>query len=394
MHRISHRRTSAGTTTTIAQAVLALLLGTLATSCGSTPSGKPIVMATSATANEPAPTLGADDLRPLKAAANTDDASVLLVGPDGGTARMPLTPRRDNGQVEHGPRRDELIGANVKAVQTALARQAAIGPFDLLETVNGAARSMKEPGTLYIVSSGLSTVGGLDMRQVLWGANPEDVVRQLKDQRLLPSLNGWDVVYTGLGNTMPPQQPLPAPQRKALAAYWTAICQATDAASCTVNEEPRETKPSRSTVPVPTVPVPEVRSVQGPHDTTITTLPADMLFAYDSAQLDQTARDVLMPLAGRIRADRLRVTVTGYASPDGGTPAYNRELSLRRSHAVAEAIAGLGAPREQFDAVTGVGTDADPSDAGRTNGQLDPAKCAQLRRVVVTTHPSPDAATS
>lgn len=356
--------------------------------CGTQPHTDPVVVTVTATANEPAPALGARDISLLEKAADADDGTVTLVAPSG-TLTLALTPRRDNGQVEHGPRRSELRTANVKAVQDKIAGEGATGPYDLLELLSKVARAGSGPATLIVVSSGLTTSGGLDMRQVLWGADPADVAQQLKVRGLIPTLSGWTVVFSGLGDTVPPQQPLATPQRSTLAAYWTAVCKATGARSCTVNGEPRAANPPRSTTPVPPVPVPAVDSVVGPGGVTTTTLPADALFAFDSATADPSAQHALQPLAADARARHLRVAVTGYASPDGGTADYNRALSQRRANAVRDLLVQLGLPVDQFDTVTGVGVDEYPPDACTTGGQLDRAKCAQLRRVVVVTGPSP-----
>jgi outer membrane protein OmpA-like peptidoglycan-associated protein len=372
----------------------AIPLAVIAAGCGPAPAprSRPLVIVATATANEPEATLGPTDLRRLRGNADTEDGKVLLVAPDGTVSRLPLTPRRDNGQIENGPRRVALIDANLAAVQASLATQTATGPFDLLEAINAALRAAGKPGTLLIVSSGLSVAGGMDLRQVLWGADPAIVAQQLESKGLLPSLTGWDVVFTGLGASTPPQPPLQTPQRRTLAAYWTTICQTADAASCAVNEEPRQVRPSHSSLPVPIVPIPQIESVRSPGGETTTSLPADTLFTFDSATPDPTARETLAPLAREIAARRLRVTVTGYASPDGGTPDYNRRLSLRRAESVVALLVALGVPRDHIDPPTGLGTDADPPDAGLTDGRIDPAKCAHLRRVVVVTRPTADPA--
>jgi len=379
------------TTRRIAAGIVAVVVAVLALcGCGAQPQAKPIVIAVSATANEPAPALGTRDVAVLRKAADADDGAVTLVTL-AGTSSMPLTPRRDNGQVEHGPRRGELRDANLQAVEDTIAREGATDPYDLLELLGAAARAGgSTPGTLIVVSSGLSTAGGLDMRQLLWGADPAGLAQQLEARGLLPSLPGWTVIFTGLGETFPPQQPLATPQRATLGAYWTAVCKATGAEACTVNDEPRAAKPPRSTTPVPTVPVPQIDSEVGPGDVTTTTLPADALFAFDSATPDPSALQALQPLASAARARHLRVAVTGYASPDGGTADYNRDLSQRRADAVRDLLVQLGVPANQFDAVKGVGVDEYPSNACTTDGQPDQARCDQLRRVVVMTRPSPN----
>lgn len=65
-------------------------------------------------------------------------------------------------------------------------------------------------------------------------------------------------------------------------------------------------------------------------------LAADVLFAFDSAQLTRRARAVLDAAADAVRDER-RVRVVGHTDPRG-TEAYNQRLSERRARVVAQAL--------------------------------------------------------
>ena len=171
---------------------------------------------------------------------------------------------------------------------------------------------------LLILSSGLSTAGGFDLRQVGWDASPATVAAQLKARGLLPVLAGWRVVFSGLGDTAGPQPPLPLPQRTTLTSYWMAVCHAAGAPSCHADEMTRPDPPSRSKTAVPVVPVPTVQSVRGPHGSTSISIPNDELFGFGGASLLAGADSILGPLAAKARSGHLTATITGYASPDGG----------------------------------------------------------------------------
>ena len=108
-----------------------------------------------------------------------------------------------------------------------------------------------------MVTSGLSTAGGFDLRQVGWNANPVAVASQLKHEGLLPSLAGWHVIFSGLGDTAGDQPALPLPQQAELVAYIMAICHAAGAASCGTDDVTRPDPPALSTNPTPVVPVPD-----------------------------------------------------------------------------------------------------------------------------------------
>ncbi len=362
----------------------AVLLAVCVSACGPSAAPQTMIIAATATANEPAPGLSADIVQMLQSAgAASTRATAYVVAPGTGQPTIiPLTPHRSDGQVDFGPTRSQVLAANVAAVQRAVGREAAQGPFDLLNTMAAATRVTSPPATLIVISSGLSTSGGLDLRQVGWDASPQSVVAQLKARGLLPSLSGYRVVFSGLGDTSGPQPALPLPQRTWLIALWMAVCRASGATSCAVDDMTRPDPPSDSTVPVPVVPVPTVTSVRGPSGTSVT-LPDSLLFSLNSATLLPTADSVLQAVAEQARHQHLRVSITGHASPDGGTAAYNIALSTRRAIAVRNRLVALGLPVDQIATVTGVGTAGESPSACLVQGQLDEAICGQMRRVVV-----------
>jgi len=103
---------------------MALLLA----GCGPPPgSPETIVVAASATMNEPGPVLAAHELTLLRNAATTSsDATAFVVNPNTGQAReVSLTPRRADGQVDYGPERSRELAANVQRVQRLLGQQSA-----------------------------------------------------------------------------------------------------------------------------------------------------------------------------------------------------------------------------------------------------------------------------
>lgn len=368
--------------------VLALISG-----CGTAPSRVPdkIVVVASATANEPGPVLAAGDRTLLSAAAAGSTSAVAYVvnTGNGQPVSVPLTPLRPDGQVQYGPDRSALIAQNVNHVQRLLGGEAATRPFDLLGLIAAAARVTTPPATLLVLSSGLSTAGGLDLRQVGWAASPATVAAELKRAGLLPALSGWKVVFSGLGDTTGRQSALPLPQQTTLTAYWMAICRAANATSCATDATTRPEPAPRSITPVPVVPIPAVTSISGPHGATGISVPAEEFFAFGSAQLLPGAAAILSPVAAQARARHLLVSVTGYASPDGGTAAYNDALSAARAHAVQSRLIALGVPSGQITHVTGAGTAGATLRACYRSGQLDEAACATLRRVVILLTPQP-----
>ena len=264
-----------------------------------------------------------------------------------------------------------------------------MGPFDLLSTILTASRVTSSPATMLLLTSGVTTAGGFDLRKVGWAEPPATAAADLKQRGLLPDLAGWTVIFAGLGETAGRQPALPLPQQTTLASYWLAICHAAGAAACRVDNTLRPVHGSRSTVPVPVVPVPAVQSITGPHGQEKSIVPADLLFAFNSATLLPGANSYLAPVATRAGAGRFSVSITGQASPDGGSASYNLRLSVSRAQAVQRRLITLGLPARQITHVNGIGT------AGQSctvNGTLDEAQCAQLRRVVITLSPTAAAA--
>lgn len=371
--------------------VLALIAG-----CGTTPSRVPdkIVVTATATANEPGPVLAIGDQSLLSAAAADSTSAVAYVvnTNTGQPVSVPLTPLRPDGQVQYGPDRSAQITQNVNQVQRLLDDEAANRPFDLVALIAAAVRVTNPPATLLILSSGLSTAGGFDLRKVGWAANPATVAAELKQAGLLPALDGWRVVFSGLGDTAGRQPALPLPQRTTLTAYWMAICHAAGAASCSTDDTTRPDSAPRSITKVPVVPIPAVASITGPHGTTGISVPTEDFFAFASSQLLPGADAILSPVAVQARAGHLLVSITGYASPDGGTAAYNDALSVARAHAVRTRLIALGVPSKWITHVIGAGTAGTTLQACYRAGQLDEAACAALRRVVILLTPRQAAA--
>ena len=358
--------------------------------------GDRVVIVISATANEPLPVVTDMARKILIEAANSGNvssqgsgkSSVALVAATDGieTHEVTLTPRRADGALEHGLQRSSLIERNVQAAADAVASTAAVRPgLDLLGGIDAAIRGIT-PGRLIVVSSGLSTAGAFDLRQVGWDAVPETVANQLAAKNALPHLENWQVLFTGLGSVTGAQPPLPGPTHDKLLQYWRAICAKARAAGCDFDDKRVAAEPPHATVATPVVPVPGVTSVVGPAGRISVTVSDSALgFAGDSAVLSPGALDLLHTLAGSITvrlADKpgAVVTVRGYAAdPPGSTAAGRQALANLRARVVSDALGQAGV-RQRVDAA-GIGTQA-----GRTamaGGRFDEATAAAMRRVEI-----------
>jgi outer membrane protein OmpA-like peptidoglycan-associated protein len=362
-----------------------------ATHAGSPATGAGVVLVVSGTRSEPSPTLPPTVVDALETTADATegDASAVVVSADG-TARtvLPLTPHRADGSVEHGLQRPRLVAQNVAAVEDAAAGVTAKKDgLDLLEGISTGVRGAR-PGLLVVVSNGLSTSGGLDLRQVGWNADPATVATQLRERGVLEDLRGWHVVFTGLGDAAGDQPPLPKPARDTLTAYWTAICTASGAASCAVDATPAHGAAPRGTATVPVVPIPGLSSVVGPHGEVTTTITDELLgFRGDSAEVSPAGRALLGQVAGQIRATLAAhpdapVVVHGYtADPPGYSPDRLARLARARSEAVVAVLVAAGVPTTNLHAV---GDGPAPGMTAVVDGHFDEFLGARMRRVEIT----------
>jgi outer membrane protein OmpA-like peptidoglycan-associated protein len=129
---------------------------------------------------------------------------------------------------------------------------------------------------------------------------------------------------------------------------------------------------------VPIVPIPAISPAA-----LITSVSDALLFASDSADLTPSADALLRPLVQSALNQHLAVSITGYASPGGGSDAYDLALSARRAAAVRDRLIALGLPSVQITHVTGDGARSQSLNACR----LDKTRCADLRRVVIVLSP-------
>ncbi|MGH4023099.1 MAG: OmpA family protein, partial [Pseudonocardiaceae bacterium] len=358
--------------------------------------GDRVVLLVSATTHEPRPMLTEHARATLRTAANSENVtdgpsgkgSVAVVTTADGrfSEPLPLTPRRANGAVEHGLQRDTLIENNLRDVSdTMLATRAQRPGLDLLQGIDDAIAGA-DGGVLILVSNGLSTDGGLDLRQVGWNADPGQLVARLRERDLLPDLTGWRVLVTGLGGTAGDQAPLPQPTRQKLTAYWKAICAAT-AEFCEFDDTRFERTTPVPGPEMPVVPIPDISSVTGPDGAVTTTLSDRVLgFAGDSAALSPAALGLLADTAARINT-RLSgqpdtsVTVRGYtADPPGSTQVGRLQLSQERARAVAAALTAAGVTNK----IVTIGGAAAPGPSAMVGGAFDEARATAMRRVEIT----------
>lgn len=258
---------------------------------------------------------------------------------------------------------------------------------NLLAALDLAARSVGDatgPKTIVVIDSGLQTAGALrfqDQDGALLNANPDEVVAALRRMQQLPNLAGMRVVFTGLGDTAPPQQPLPAPARTVLVTLWTKIVEAAGG-QAEIKQAPLPSRPTLNGLP-PVTAVPVAAQAIGPLPSITVLRDGTVGFVPDQAVFrdpDQT-RAVLADYAKAIIGGKTAL-LTGTTASDG-TPDYRLRLSEKRAGAVRDLLVSLGAPADHIR-TRGLGSDFPGYVPDRdSQGNLDPVPAAQNRQVII-----------
>jgi outer membrane protein OmpA-like peptidoglycan-associated protein len=266
--------------------------------------------------------------------------------------------------------------------QAVAASRAETPESDLLKAMDQASRSVVDHAgtkTLLVIDSGLQTTDPLRFQEPgMLAADPTETVEYLRSSGALPDLTGMRIMFSGLGDTAPPQEPLTPGQRKHLIAIWSAVADASGASEVKVLSTPL-TGPSPSNMPPPATkrPAPAQRAV-------VTLTEEVVAFAPDSTEYrsPEEVVEVLRPLAERISRDGGRVTLSGTTS-SAGTREGRLQLSRQRAEAVKASLVELGAPAGLLQTL-GVGNEWPGYLMDRdTQDRLLPGPAARNRSVIV-----------
>ncbi|MGW4110569.1 OmpA family protein [Actinosynnema sp. NPDC004786] len=231
------------------------------------------------------------------------------------------------------------------------------------------------PAVLVLQSSGLQTTDPIDLTRLGLDFDIASVVASVPDDAL-PELTGKDVIFSGLGQAVGDQPPLPPAARDALVELWLGICAKFGAKSCTNDPEPVPGGASIGRADVPVVDIGEVV-----HQDALVHLPNSVLFKAGSDELAAGAREVLEEVARKFdnrTTARVIARTASSASPEAAI-----DLTQRRGRRVVSALTELGVSRAAFTEVVGAGfTSPLAVDLDRA-GDLIPAAAARNRSVVV-----------
>ena len=269
-----------------------------------------------------------------------------------------LPPATGNGQEIQGEA--QAAGQCLSAMVAAAGRTAPQLPgTDVMGALAAAGRQLQaSPAArdhVALITDGLSNTGCLNLSKVIsQGQSASSVLTDCPERADLAALRGVGLQLFGVG--LQAADPLTSAEQAWVENYWQNLCAALGVAKPASCVAPPQTKdlPRTSGVSRPADPAiafPTVRS-----GATSVQVPADLLFAFNSAALSADGQSYLDILLTQLKAhDRSITKVIGHTDAVG-TQAYNLGLSQRRAAAVQAYLGQHG-----FSGVSAVGVgEADP----------------------------------
>jgi outer membrane protein OmpA-like peptidoglycan-associated protein len=285
---------------------------------------------------------------------------------------------------------DRLVGELTTLAGAVVAEQPEV---NLLAGLSLAARILGTDGRreLVVAASGLNTAGPLKLQEPgMLEAEPGDIIAALGDE--VPSLDGVDLLFNGLGDTGGPDQERPSgTSRMHLVSLWEAIGGATGA-RVRVDSSPRTGEAPSGLPPVTVIEFAEV-VIELPaqeEPPTAIPLPAGTHFVPNSADLlDRQATMQAISQVAAAGKDGHTITLIG-TTARAGTPEGEIRLSGLRAEAIRDLLieAGVDPALVEVQACgSGRGEDLPGSCIGYytpdklPGGGLDPVAAAKNRAV-------------
>lgn len=287
-------------------------------------------------------------------------------------------------------KRKQIAKKNCDQIMSECSNAKAKTPeIDTLSAITQAAKSIQGSlgdKTLLIFDSGLSTTGLLNFaKQNLIDSDPDKIVEQLDEKHYIPDLNGFSVVWTGIGQTCGDQTPLTENYKYKLEKLYDAILSA-GGATVTFNHEPiqgeePEGVPECSIVPV----VEDSLDIDGALPEVVKFDETKISFVSDEAEFvsELDAYDALKPVADiLVNNTDMKVLIVGSTATDG-TPEGCRKLSQMRADKVKDTLIELHVNPNQLSTY-GAGQSSTPFRVvDLIDGELVETEAAKNRAVYI-----------
>ena len=259
-------------------------------------------------------------------------------------------------------RLEQQISEVIDSTNNALASSKANDPeVDTFEAINQAARGLTgEAGDkcLYILDSGLSTEGELNVlsENLHRLIDVQPIVDKLQKDHALPDLTGVQVVWIGLGDAADKQEDLTSRNKNTLKELWEAVL-TTSGAEVTFKNLPLTEEGSTDRE------LPEVTPIPIVHDSNdfdpLQVNQVKPLFNGDEATFvdRDDAVSELSPIVDYLLEHPDYTVILAGTTATAGTNEQCKELSLRRAEAVRQLMIDMGTSETQIKHVIGLGYD-------------------------------------
>lgn len=356
--------------------------------CGPEDAADAVIIVAGAHANMPAAQVPVE-LAPALEAAVRNEAPITVVASDGtpavafqvsGYTISTINPEATRNDVDH------VVAAVIDAITNVTADSdgndlgAALAVARDQAVADGAVAA-----SIIVIDSGLSDRGYpmLTTPGILTSGTSKVVVEVAQQNGYLPTMpDGTTVTLVAFGYASAPQPDLTLPQREEVKAIWRAFIEAANAEVVTI-DKPRTGPGAETSFSTAIV---QPGSYDALSFTTMTdgavqaTLGADVLFAFGSAQLGESALPAMGQLLDFLSSTTGQILITGHTDATG-SDAENDLLSRARADATAAWLARNGIDPSRMT-TEGRGS-AEPVVADATTAE----DMQKNRRVVVTVVP-------
>lgn len=352
-----------------------------------------LTLATTATSNEPGPSLAtAADLvvEHAQAAMLPEDAVVTVVTP-GQIQQVDLTPMRGDEVENSADSREEQIHGAIGELSSVLVGAAATTPgLDVIGVLDRALEATDPGGTVVLISSGFSTVDPLDLNVAgAWMSHPTALANAV-DEADLPDATGKAIMFAGLGQpaSSSAQQSAGPAARTALETIYLTLCARMNATECTVLNGLLEDRSPNATVSSPVVELNQIAT----QCVGQVVLPSAMTFDANTAQLrrDKDGRpavdEQLLPIARSLARcpGGSVLDAVGHSATVPGQTGLATTLELNRAQVILSRMIDLGAPTSALGVATAGGQLIDNMPGGKYDEQL----AIRNRVVLLTINPA------
>lgn len=342
-------------------AVLLMLMLLPLGGCNNTPA-EHIVVISGYHANAPTPDFDSAELYQTIYDACYSHGSVTVIVDDGDPHVAFSCSIDDPGKNLSVTTRRRLANTQTSAIIAEMKNAVAITPeVDTLSALRLAERALSAEGDrkIILLDNALSTTGYVDFTKNWLRAEPDTLVEYLRAVEAIPNLDGVDVKWIGIGDTIEPQARLTPGAAKSLQKIWEKILTEAGAHVSFPGGLPAKSEicefPYVTTIPVPADPEPDPIDFDSKiiiDETKLAFLPDSTEFADENA-----AKAVMSPYAKLLKDNPENHIILAGTTAKVGSSDSCKIFSMKRAERIRDLFLSQGVSADQIDAVLGLGYD-------------------------------------